>query len=114
MKPVVLPALTAAGAGQAVPVDFHLTQQQLGVSIIITGTLVTKLQWTLDDPFSATFAANATWFDDKNLVTLSASTAGVPVNAAGFIQPVRAVRLNNTAYTSGGATLTVMQSGGIS
>lgn len=110
-------SLSASGASAPLILDQHL-MQSVGVTIVLSNTpsLTTKLQWTLDNPYGsdgATLNANATWFDDKNLTALVANTAGVPVCAAGFIIPVRALRLNNTVYVSGTATLTVSQTGGI-
>lgn len=111
---------TTPGTGPSPPVilDQMLTPQDVGL-IVKFGTAVatTKVQWSLDDPFAVyatDYNTNATWVDDKNLTALTSVTAGVPVCAAGFPIPVRAVRINNTAWTSGTVTLTVVQVGGIS
>lgn len=111
-------SLSASGASNPIILDQHLTPQDVGVAIVLSNTpsLTTKLQWTLDNPYGsdgATLNANATWFDDKNLTGLVANTAGVPICAAGFHIPVRALRLNNTVYATGTATLIVSQMGGI-
>lgn len=119
MRSVVVSAPAGTGVGPAVILDQHLAPQDVGIAIEVSAgaSLTTKLQWSLDDPY-ATYATdyntNAVWFDDKNLTGLTGNTAGTPIDAAGFKIPVRAVRLNNTAYVSGTASLTVVQTGGIS
>lgn len=119
MRSVIVTAPAGTGPSKPVVLDQHLTPQNVGIAIVLSGTvsLTTQVQWSLDDPF-ATYATdydtNATWFVDKNLTALVANAAGIPVNAAGFAQPVRAVRLNNTVFASGVATMTVVQTGGIS
>ncbi len=119
MRSASVTTAAATGASAAIIVDQHLTPQEIGILIDVSagGSLTTKLQWTLSDPYNADGSgenSSAIWFDDKNLITLTSDTAGIPVNAAGFRQPVRAFRLNNTVWTSGSATLTVVQCGGIS
>lgn len=113
--------VTPASTGPSAPIilDTHLTPQDIGLSIVLSAgaSLTTKVQWSLDDPYATyatSYTVNAQWFDDKNLVTLVASAAGVPICAAGFPIPVRAVRLNNTIFASGTATLTAVQVGAIS
>lgn len=119
MRSVKVTGPAATGVSTPVILDQHLTPQEVGVAVLFSAgaSATAKVQWSLDDPF-ATYATdyntNAIWFDDKNLVALVANTAGTLVNAAGNHQPVRAVRLNNTVYSSGTTTLTVVQCGGIS
>lgn len=114
---VVSPAAT--GVSSPIILDQHLTPQEVGVMVDVSAgaSLTTKVQWTLSDPYgvyATSFAVDGIWVDDKNLVSLTSDTVGIPVNAAGFRQPVRAIRLNNTVWSSGTATLTVVQCGGIS
>lgn len=110
---------SSTGASGVIIVDQYLTPQEIGLLIDVSAgaSLTTKVQWSLSDPY-ATYATdyntNGVWVDDKNLISLTSDTAGIPVNAAGFRQPVRAFRLNNTVWVSGTATLTVVQCGGIS
>lgn len=119
MRSVKVNGPAATGVSAPVIVDQHLTPQDIGVAIEFTAgaSATTKLQWSLDDPYAAyatDYNTNGVWFDDKNLVTLTSNTAGVPVCAAGFPIPVRALRINNTIYASGTTSLTVVQVGGIS
>lgn len=119
MRSVSVVSPGATGVSSPVILDQHLTPQEVGLLIDVSAgaSLTTKVQWSLSDPY-ATYATdyntNGVWVDDKNLTALTSDTVGIPVNAAGFRQPVRAIRLNNTAWVSGNATLTVVQCGGIS
>lgn len=118
MRSVTVIAPAGTGASAPIILDQHLTSQDVGLAIVLSAgaSLTTKVQWSLDDPYgvyATSYTVNATWFDDKNLITLVANAAGVPVNAAGLRQPIRAVRLNNTIYASGTASLTAAQMGGI-
>lgn len=117
MRSVTVNAPSATGASNPVILDQHLTPQNVGVVIKVPGTSATKLQFSLDDPYAdyaTSYNADALWLDDKNLTSLAANTAGVPICASGFPIPVRALRINNTAWTSGVNSLTVVQVGGIS
>ncbi len=120
MRSVTVIAPAAIGLSTPVILDQHLTPQEVGMLIKISAgaSLTTKVQWSLDDPngtYTTSYNADAVWLDDKNLVNItSGNIAGVPINSFSVHQPVRAIRLNNTAWASGTATLVVVQCGGIS
>ncbi len=118
MRSVTVTSPAATGPSTPVILDQHLTPQDVGVAIEFgTASLTTKLQFSLDDPYTTyatDYNTNAIWYDDKNLTALTSNTAGIPICASGFPIPVRALRINNTGWTSGTATLTVVQCGGIS
>ncbi len=118
MRSVKVSAPGATGPSIPVILDQHLTPQSVGVAIEFgTASATAKLQWSLDDPYAAyatDYNTDAVWFDDKNLISLTSNTAGIPVCASGFPIPVRSVRVNNTSWVSGIVTLTVVQAGGIS
>jgi hypothetical protein len=77
-----------------------------GVDLSAGATLTYTVEYTLDDVFSPTFnPATATWYSTTGLTALSADAAG------GITVPVTAVRLNVTAWTSGTAVFTVIQTG---
>ena len=101
-----------AGTGNSIPVILdQCINQNVGIAITFNGAVCTcSLQWSLDNPF-ATYATdyntNANWFTDPTLQNLT-------INEANKLDmPVRAVRLSNSAWTSGQPTLTVVQTGGI-
>ena len=104
--PYVRP-LTAAATSSACPLSPLLFPFQVTIALAVQGTNTSKVQVTLDDPLTAIDpqGSNLTWFDHATLVNVTA-------NALGNIAfPVRAVRLVMTAYTSGQATMTVLQAG---
>jgi hypothetical protein len=56
--------------------------------------------------FSSTYnPATGNWFQNSSVTAQTASANG------NYAFPVRAIRLNVTAYTSGSATLTLVQAG---
>jgi len=62
----------------------------------------------MDDPFrrdyQTDFNTDGVWFDTTGLSALTANAQG------NIFFPVRAIRLNVTAFTSGSVTLTILQS----
>jgi hypothetical protein len=73
----------------------------VGLVIEVTGVNTSKVQITLDDIYDST--VTPVWFDHATLTAISATTSGnIAFNAT-------AIRLNMTAFTSGSATLKVMQ-----
>lgn len=112
MRPVVVLSAAALN-GLSIPVvlDYHLTPANIGLAITMNGAVATcVVQLSLDDPF-ATYATdyntNATWFDHPVLTGITSDSVD------NLSIPARAVRLKNTAWTSGNPKLTVVQAGGI-
>lgn len=96
--------VAAVATSAAIPVDRWQRggfANNMGLSVEITGTLTAKVQFTLDDVFDVT--VTPVWFDHATLTGLTASTAGAQ------LVPCRAIRLNVTAFTSGSASLVVLQ-----
>lgn len=110
MRSVIVLGPAAIGVSTPVVLDQYLNPQEAGLAVQFpAGAAATcKVQYSLDDPF-ATYATdyntNAVWYDHA---TITAKTANFSANL-GVI--ARAVRLNNTAWTSGQPTLTVVQTG---
>jgi hypothetical protein len=99
--------LAAVAVSNACPHDHAHTPFNLSLDLVFTGTATAKVQYTLDDLATATDAqgSNLTWFDHATLT-------GAVANAVGNIAfPVRATRLNVTAWTSGNVTMTALQAG---
>lgn len=93
--------LSSVTQSAAIPVDSLQVPFAVSFAVVITGTCTYTVQHTLDDIFDS--AVTPTWFDHS-------SVAGETTNQDGnYAFPVRGVRLKVTAYTSGTATLTVLQ-----
>lgn len=107
MRPV---RLTVGSLNNSAPIPLDTYQDPFNTSLAVVlsagASLTYTVQYTFDDITSPTFnPATATWFPHATLVTKTASSDG------NFSFPVTATRLNVSVYTSGTATLTVIQAG---
>jgi hypothetical protein len=93
------------GATQTIPADWRENPFELAIGVILSSgaTLTYAAQHTLDDVQDTSSALN--WLTNDSLTGKTASDDG---NVA---FPVRGVRLVITAFTSGTATATFIQSG---
>lgn len=97
---------TAAGVTPPIPLDHYRQPFNVGIGVSVTGTLTFDVEHTFDDVYAAGFnPATATWYKNTTLTGRTTSTDG------NYAFPVMAVRLNITAFTSGSATITVLQAG---
>ena len=87
-----------------IPVDTNKNPFNIGFGVTIsTAVLTYKVQHTFDNVQDSTVTAVA--FDHPDVT-------GETTNQDGnYAFPVRAIRLNVTAYTSGAAVLTLIQAG---
>lgn len=107
MRPIRVP-VNSATTSQVVPLDQYISPENVSIAVVLSAgaSLTYKVQYTFDDVFAAGFApATANWNDHATLVAKTASADG------NFAFPVTGVRLNVTPYTSGTATLVVLQAG---
>ncbi len=95
MRPQTV-AVTSATTSPALPMDWRLNPFSVGFGVIVSGTLTYKVQHSFD---------GTNWFDHSSVVNLTASADG------NYAFPVLQIRLNVTAFTSGSATLTLIQGG---
>lgn len=103
MRPTQSPALGSVTTGVAIPVDPYATNFNLGLTIVVvSGTNTSKVQYTTGDIFDS--SVTPVWTDHATLTGITASTTG------NLTIPVRAVRLNMTAWTSGTAYLQIVPS----
>lgn len=99
-----------------VVLDIYVNPEHVSVTVTVSGTNTSKVQYSFDDPW-ATYATdyntNGIWIDAGSpLASITTGTASsFLVNSSTGTGPVRAVRLNTTSYTSGSAKMTVIQSG---
>ena len=100
MRPQVI-TNSSSGTTAWIPLDYKQSPFNVGLGLVISGTLTADVEHTFDDIFDTTVTPTA--FKHSTLVTKTASADG------NYAFPIRAVRINNTAYTSGSATLTILQ-----
>jgi len=107
MRPVSF-TQKAIGISSLVPIDYFVNPFNVGVAVKTSGgTFTCTVQYTLDDPFTATDAAgtNLTWFTFTGLSAVTAATY------ASMTTPIRALRTNVAAISGGVLTTTIVQSG---
>lgn len=100
-------SLAAVGTSGMAMVNHYKHPFALSLGVAIAGTATAKVQFTLDEPTTATdqLGSNLVWYDHPTMVGLTASATG------NIAFPVRAVRLVTTAWTSGPVTMTALQAG---
>lgn len=107
MRPIRV-MVGSATTSAVIPLDQYISpfNVSIGVTLSAGAGLTYKVQHTFDDVFDPSFnPATAAWFDH-------ASVTGKTANADGnYAFPIKGLRLNVTAYTTGNATLTVLQAG---
>ena len=107
MRPYVTPAVGSVAISAPVKVDYIQQDFNIGLSLnVVSGTNTSSVQYSLDDPdavYATDYNTDAVWYDVTGLDAKTADTS------AALIVPCRAVRLNMTAWTSGTATLTIVQ-----
>jgi len=102
MRPTSI-TVSSATTSAWIPVDHRKTPFNIGFGVVVTNTCTYKIQHTFDDVQDS--AVSPTAFDHPDVT-------GETTNQDGnYAFPVRAIRLNVTAWTSGTATLTVIQAG---
>ena len=100
MRPQVI-SKAASGTTAWIPLDYKQNPFNVGLGLVISGTNTTDVEHTFDDIFDSSVTPTA--FKHSTLVGKTANADG------NYAFPIRAVRLNVTAYTSGSATLTILQ-----
>lgn len=101
MRPIVL-AKKGSGSSTLGVLDHYQTPFNVGIGVVVSGTVNYTIQHTFDDVFDS--AVTPTWFNHPTLVTQTANADG------NYAFPVRAVKvLVNSG--SGTATATVIQAG---
>jgi hypothetical protein len=107
MRPIRL-TVGSAAASQVIPMDQYISPFNVGLSVNLSAgaNLTYTVEHTFDDVFAPTFdPSTAKWYSHATLASQTASGTG------NYAYPVSAIRLNVTPYTSGTATLNVLQAG---
>ena len=104
MKPITV-SQTGAGSTGTIPLNVNVNPFNIGIAVVVSGTVNYTVQYTFDNVWSATYnSATATWFDHASLATETTSQTG------NFAFPVAGMRLTVNSG-SGTATMTVIQAG---
>jgi hypothetical protein len=104
MKPITV-SQTAAGSTGTIPLNVNVNPFNIGIAVVVSGTVNYTVQYTFDNVWSATYnSATATWFDHASLGAQTTSQTG------NFAFPVAGMRLTVNSG-SGTATMTVIQAG---
>jgi hypothetical protein len=101
MIPIVV-SKTGTGSSKIVPVDHFQNPFQVGIGVVVSGTVNYTIQHTFDDIFDA--SVTPTWFSHPVLVSLAANADG------NYAFPMRAVKILVNSG-SGTATATIIQAG---
>ena len=103
MRPITV-SVTGVGNSPTIPMDFRAQVFNVGIQVIVSGTITYNVQVTFDDIYNLAVVPNWT--------TLAAPFTAATANAVGALtNPVRAMRLNTSAGT-GTATMTLIQTSG--
>lgn len=91
-----------------VPMDQYISPFNVGISVDLSAGA--SLTYTVEHTFENVFAdgwnpASAKWYSHSSLAAKTASSDG------NYAYPVSAIRLNVTVYSSGTATMNVLQAG---
>lgn len=101
MRPIVV-SKTGTGSSSIVPLDHYQSPFNVGVGVVVSGTVNYTIQHTFDDVQNA--AVTPTWFSHPTLASLTANADG------NYAFPVTAIKvLVNSG--SGSATATIVQAG---
>lgn len=107
MRPIRV-TVSSQAASKPIPMDHYQGPFNVGIGVAVSAgaTLTYSVQHTFDDVWASDFdPTTAVWYTNSGL---SAKTSSLDGN---YAFPVTAVRLNVTSYTSGTATMTVVQAG---
>ena len=99
MRPQVI-SKTGTGTTAWIPLDYKQNPFNIGLGIVVSGTITYDIEHTFDDVFDPSVTPTA--FKHATLVSQTTNKDG------NYAFPIRAIRLNNTAGT-GDTTLTILQ-----
>lgn len=99
MRPQVI-TQTGTGSTAWIPLDYKQNPFNIGLGVVVNGTITYDVELTFDNVFSPSVTPVA--FKHATLVAQTANAS------SGHTIPIRAIRINNTAGT-GDTTLTIIQ-----
>jgi len=106
MRPIITPLTGSPLEGPVIVLDKYANPLNVGLVVVVTGTITYSVEHTFDDPFDTNFSpAAAEWIRHPILDGLTAT------QDSNYAFPPQATRLITTAGT-GTAELTVVQASG--
>lgn len=99
MRPQVV-TLSAVGTSAPIPIDWKQSPVNVGLGVVVSGVLTYTVEHCFEDILGG---VTPNWLPNATLAAATTSQSG------NYAFPVTAVRLNVTAWTSGTATLNVLQ-----
>ena len=99
---IIIKAKTAAGSTSAAPMDTYGAPFNVGMGVVVSGTVNYTVQHTFDNVLDSTITP--TWFNHPVMASLTANQDG------NYAFPVAAIRLTVNSGT-GTATLNIIQAG---
>lgn len=105
MRPVTS-TVSSQAAGITIPLDWRQSDFKVAIGVILSpgASLTYTVEHTFDDIQDP--SVTPSWLPNDGLTAKSATDDG------NIAFPVKACRLNVITYTSGSATMTIIQSGG--
>lgn len=107
MRPITV-TVSSQAASKPIPLDTYQDPFNVAIGVVLSAgaSLTYSVQHTFDNVWASDFdASTATWFNNSGLTSKTTSLDG------NYNMPVTAIRLNVTTYSSGTATMTVIQAG---
>ena len=101
MRSIVI-SKTGTGSSSIAPLDTYRNPFNIGMGIVVSGTVNYTIQHTFDDVFDS--AVTPVWFSHPTLASLTANADG------NYAFPVRAIKILVNSG-SGTATATIIQAG---
>ena len=99
MRPQVI-SITGTGTTEWIPLDYKQSPFNVGMGIVVNGTVTYDIEHTFDDILAQ--GTTPTAFKHSSLTAQTTNKDG------NYAFPIRAIRINNTAGT-GTTTLTILQ-----
>ena len=99
MRPQIF-SQTGVGTSAWIPLDYKQNPFNIGLGVVVSGTITYDIEHTFDDVFDSTVTPTA--FKHSSLTSQTTNKDG------NYAFPIKAVRINNTAGT-GTTTVTLLQ-----
>jgi hypothetical protein len=100
MRPITV-SKTGAGSTDVVVMDHHMNPFNVGMGVVVSGTVNYTVQHTFDNVVAG---ATPTWYNHPTLASLATTSDG------NYAFPVTGIRLTVNSG-AGTATLTILQAG---